>query len=85
MTILSQILSPSNLVTLTSTQTLTNKTLEDPIIELNGTNGSDGEVLVSQGTSQPPVWGPSVAQSFVTQYAGVSYPPSKQPDGFGII
>jgi len=44
-------------VTLDGTQTLTNKTLTDPKLVLGGTNGTAGQVPVSQGTGLPPVWG----------------------------
>jgi hypothetical protein len=42
--------------TLTDTQTLTNKTLTDPKITLGGTNGTAGQVPVSQGAGLAPVW-----------------------------
>ena len=38
-------------------QTLTNKTLTDPRLSLGGTNGTAGQVPVSQGAGLPPVWG----------------------------
>jgi hypothetical protein len=44
-------------VTLSGTQTLTNKTLTDPKLLLAGTNGTAGQVPVSQGAGLPPVWG----------------------------
>ena len=44
-------------VTSTGTETLTNKTIVDPILELSGTDGLAGQVPVSQGTGLPPVWG----------------------------
>ena len=44
-------------VTLDGTQTLTNKTLADPILTLGGTSGGAGQVLVSQGEGLAPVWG----------------------------
>lgn len=47
----------STYVTLTGTQTLTNKTLNNPIISLGGSNGAVGQVPVSQGAGLPPVWG----------------------------
>jgi len=40
-----------------TSQTLTNKTLTDPKLILGGTNGTAGQVPVSQGTGLPPVWG----------------------------
>jgi hypothetical protein len=44
-------------VTLDGTQTLTNKTLDDPIITLGSTEGTSGQAIVSQGAGQPPTWG----------------------------
>ena len=43
-------------VTSTGTETLTNKTIVDPILELSGTDGLAGQVPVSQGDGLPPVW-----------------------------
>jgi hypothetical protein len=40
----------------TDSQTLTNKTLTDPNLILGGTNGSAGQVPVSQGPGNAPVW-----------------------------
>jgi hypothetical protein len=39
-------------------ETLSNKTLTDPKITLGGTNGTAGQVPVSQGPGLPPVWSP---------------------------
>lgn len=44
-------------VTLTGTQTLTNKTIVDPILTLGAGQGTAGQVPVSQGAGLPPVWG----------------------------
>lgn len=38
-------------------ETLTNKTLADPIVALGGSQGVAGQVPVSQGVGLPPVWG----------------------------
>ena len=43
-------------VTTDGTQTLTNKTLDDPIISLNGSEGTSGQVATSQGAGLPPLW-----------------------------
>jgi hypothetical protein len=43
-------------VTLTGTETLTNKTLVDPKISLGGTNGSSDQALVSAGAGVAPTW-----------------------------
>jgi hypothetical protein len=43
-------------VTPTGVQTLTNKTLDDPKLLLGGTNGTAGQVPVSQGAGLPPIW-----------------------------
>lgn len=45
-----------NIVGTSDTQTLTNKTLTDPKLTLGGTNGTAGQVPVSQGAGLPPVW-----------------------------
>jgi len=59
---LSQILTPSNLVTLTGTDTLTNKTLTAPVLTsanlttaltLNGAAGTNGQVMTSAGSGLP--------------------------------
>lgn len=42
--------------TLNGTETLTSKTLVDPKITLGGTNGTAGQVPVSQGSGLPPAW-----------------------------
>lgn len=55
----------------TDTQTLTNKTLTDPKISLSGTNGTAGQVPVSQGAGLPPVWG-SVSTAEVKTPTNVS-------------
>lgn len=44
-------------VTTTGTQTLTNKTIVDPILTLGGGQGTAGQVPVSQGLGSAPVWG----------------------------
>lgn len=43
-------------VTLTGTQTLTNKTLTEPKIDLGGTNGTTGQAMLSQGAGLAPIW-----------------------------
>ena len=40
----------------TGVETLENKTLKDPVINLNNSSGAEGEVLVSQGQGLPPRW-----------------------------
>lgn len=45
------------LVGISDTQTLTNKTLANPILLLGGSSGSAGQVPVSQGAGLPPTWG----------------------------
>lgn len=57
MATLSQIIAPSNVVTATNTETLTNKTLIDPKLSLGGTNGIIGQIPISQGAGLAPVWG----------------------------
>ena len=54
-----------DIVGTTSTQTLTNKTLVDPIVTLGSTQGTAGQLPVSQGAGLPPVW--------ATPEAGFSY------------
>jgi hypothetical protein len=44
-------------VTLDGTETLTNKTLVDPILTLGAGQGTAGQVPVSQGAGLAPVWG----------------------------
>ena len=60
-----------NVVGTTDTQTLTNKTLADPKLTLGGTNGTAGQVPVSQGAGLPPVWG-SVSQAEIKTPINVS-------------
>lgn len=50
-------LSDGDFATLAGSETLTNKTLTDPKLQLGGTNGTAGQVPVSQGAGLPPVWG----------------------------
>lgn len=54
---LSQIVQPSNVITADIPAELTNKTLTNPKLSLGGTNGTAGQVLVSQGAGLAPVWG----------------------------
>ena len=58
-------------VTTTGTQELTNKTITDPKLTLGGTNGTAGQVPVSQGAGLPPVWG-SVSTAEVKTPTNVS-------------
>jgi hypothetical protein len=53
---LSNIITPTNVLTETSTNTVTNKTLTDPKIVLGGTNGTVGQALLSQGAGVAPAW-----------------------------
>lgn len=50
-----------DIVGTTATQTLTNKTLTNPIVSLGGTNGTSGQVLTSAGTGAAPTWGTPVS------------------------
>ena len=43
--------------TLNGTETLTSKTLVDPVLTLGADQGTAGQVPVSQGAGLPPVWG----------------------------
>jgi hypothetical protein len=63
MATLSSLVQPNNILTATNTQTITNKTIEDPIITLTSTQGTSGQVISSQGSGQPPVW-VSLSSSF---------------------
>lgn len=53
---LSQVVTPSGLVTRDAAQNITNKTLANPRFSLNGSEGQSGQVLVSQGPGQSPEW-----------------------------
>lgn len=55
-------------VTTTAAQTLTNKTIVDPIVTLGSTQGTAGQVPVSQGAGLPPVWG--AVGGIVNKYLG---------------
>jgi hypothetical protein len=76
-------------VTLTGTETLLNKTLNDLKISLGGTNGTTGQSLISQGPGLAPTWGSSsgIAQGFVTQSTGGNAPPgsSTPSDSIALI
>jgi hypothetical protein len=54
---LSNIIPPAGVVTPAGTQTITNKTLVDPILTLGAGQGTAGQVPVSQGAGLAPVWG----------------------------
>lgn len=54
-------------VTLDGAETLTNKTVVDPIVTLGGSQGTAGQVPVSQGPGNAPVWG-SVGGATVVSY-----------------
>jgi hypothetical protein len=47
----------TGIATQAGAETLTNKTLADPIVALGGSQGEAGQVPVSQGAGLPPVWG----------------------------
>jgi hypothetical protein len=64
MTTLSGIITPSNVLTATSTSTLTNKTIVDPILTLGSDQGTAGQVPVSQGAGLPPAWSTVSATPF---------------------
>lgn len=49
-----------------SSQSLSNKTLVDPLLSLSGSNGTSGQVPVSQGAGLPPVWGSASGGSSVS-------------------
>lgn len=53
---LSYLIDTGDYITTTSTSTLTNKTIVDPIVTLNSSQGSSGQVLTSQGAGQAPTW-----------------------------
>ena len=62
MSTLSTIITPNNIVTATSTDTLTNKTLTAPVLTsanlttaltLNGAAGTSGQVMTSAGSGLP--------------------------------
>ena len=57
-------------VTETAAQSLTNKTLADPKLSLGGSQGSAGQVPVSQGTGLPPVWGGIETTALVKHVGG---------------
>jgi hypothetical protein len=60
-----------DIVGTTATQTLTNKTLTDPIVSLGGTNGTSGQVLTSAGTGAAPTWSsPATSGSFTATASG---------------
>jgi len=89
MTTLSGIITPSNVVTATSTETLTNKTLTAPTIAsanlttaltLAGAAGTNGQVLTSAGSGLPTWSAPSSAalvfissQTITTTVASVDF------------
>lgn len=50
----------AGVVKLTEAQNLTNKTITDPKIVLNSTNGEPGQVLISRGSGLSPVWATSL-------------------------
>ena len=52
----------TNGVYTTGAQTLTNKTVVDPILTLGGSEGTAGQVPVSQGAGLPPVWEAVIAK-----------------------
>lgn len=53
-----------DIVGTTATQTLTNKTLTDPILTLGAGQGTAGQVPVSQGAGLPPVWSAAASANF---------------------
>ena len=47
--------------------------------------GSEGTVLTSAGTTATPVWTSPSAQGYITQYEGVSAPPTVNSFSIAII
>lgn len=47
----------TGIATQAGAETLTNKTVVDPVVTLGGSQGEAGQVPVSQGAGLPPVWG----------------------------
>lgn len=62
-------------VTESGAQTLTNKTITDPLLTLGAGQGIAGQVLVSKGSGLAPAWANPGAQDFVTQFTGINQPP----------
>jgi hypothetical protein len=53
---LSYLIDTGSYISETSVSTLTNKTLVNPILTLNNSQGASGQILTSQGAGQPPAW-----------------------------
>lgn len=70
MATLSSIVLPNNVTTATNTQTLTNKTLQDALVTLGGTNGNAGQAIISKGSGVAPEWG-TTAPDYLLMAQGV--------------
>lgn len=61
MAVFSSLITPSNVLTATNTQTVSNKTLSAPAISgnilLGGSAGTAGQALLSAGSGSTPTWG----------------------------
>ena len=66
MSLLSEIIAPTSLLTTNNTKTVLNKTLVDPIITLQASEGATGQVAISQGTGVSPIWYTPVSTTTVT-------------------
>lgn len=85
--------SGAGYVTLTGTETLTNKTLEAANLKnattFNGSSGTAGQVLTSAGSGVGPIWASATSasgvQGFVTQFTGGNTPPTMFNDSFALI
>lgn len=84
-------ISGAGYVTLTGTETLTNKTIQAANLTngttFNGSSGTVGQVLTSAGSGAAPTWAAAAsgAQGFVTQFTGGNTPPSMLNDSFALI
>jgi hypothetical protein len=57
--------------TLSGTETLSGKTLNDPKISLDGSSGAAGQVLVSQGDGLSPAWGDGVTAAILMKFGAL--------------
>ena len=56
MSLLSEVIAPTSILTEDNAKTLTNKTLVDPVVTLQSSQGTTGQVAISQGALVPPIW-----------------------------
>lgn len=90
MATLSGIITPTNVLTATSTNTVTNKTIQAANItgatQFSGSSGTTGQVLTSAGSGAAPTWGDAPAGGNTTSNIGyLNIPQNIQAGNYTLV